>query len=314
MLPIQRKISPYNHYNGNNIQYIIIHYTGNKGDTAKNNADYFYGGNRQASAHYFVDNNSIWQVVEEHNSAWHIGNSVREPSNRNSIGIEMCCQKNGQVSEQTENNTVELVQYLMNKWNIDINHVWTHYECTRGGENKICPNWSENNWARWNNFKQKVVSGVKEEQELLVNIKDYFVEEYYAKMNPDVVKVYGNSRERLYEHYKTYGIKEKRKPNAMPNDWNEAYYLINNPDVNDAVSKGEGWASGLHHFIICGWKEKRVYNKLINQENNKQEENKTNETFYRVVTGSYKDRENADEQLNKLKEAGFESFIDIYKK
>ena len=59
MLPIQRKISPYNHYDGNNIQYIVIHYTGNKGDTAKNNADYFYGGNRQASAHYFVDDNSI---------------------------------------------------------------------------------------------------------------------------------------------------------------------------------------------------------------------------------------------------------------
>ena len=48
MLPIQRKISPYNHSGVNNIQYIVIHYTGNRGDSAKNNADYFYGGDRQA--------------------------------------------------------------------------------------------------------------------------------------------------------------------------------------------------------------------------------------------------------------------------
>lgn len=36
--------------------------------------------------------------------------------------------------------------------------------------------------------------------------------------------------------------------------------------------------------------------------------------FYRVVTGSYSDRKNADNQVTKLKKAGFYSFIDIYKK
>ena len=71
MLPIQRKISAYNHYKGNNIKYIVIHYVGATG-TAKNNVDYFYGGDRQASAHYFVDSTSIWQVVREKDIAWHI--------------------------------------------------------------------------------------------------------------------------------------------------------------------------------------------------------------------------------------------------
>ena len=72
MLPIQRKISAYNHYKGNNIKYIVIHYVGATG-TAKNNADYFYGGDRQASAHYFVDDGSIWQSVEDFNGGWHVG-------------------------------------------------------------------------------------------------------------------------------------------------------------------------------------------------------------------------------------------------
>ena len=75
MLPINRKISNYNHSsrNGNSIKYIVEHYTGNLGDTAKNNVDYFYGGNRSASAHYFVDDNSIWQSVEDSNAAWSVG-------------------------------------------------------------------------------------------------------------------------------------------------------------------------------------------------------------------------------------------------
>ena len=44
MLPIQRKISSFNYSsrNGNSVKYIVLHYTGNKGDTAKNNVDYFY--------------------------------------------------------------------------------------------------------------------------------------------------------------------------------------------------------------------------------------------------------------------------------
>jgi N-acetylmuramoyl-L-alanine amidase len=37
-------------------------------------------------------------------------------------------------------------------------------------------------------------------------------------------------------------------------------------------------------------------------------------TFYRVVTGSHSDRENAEKRIAELKKAGFESFIDVYKK
>lgn len=37
-------------------------------------------------------------------------------------------------------------------------------------------------------------------------------------------------------------------------------------------------------------------------------------TYYRVVAGSYTERKNADAQLAKLKKAGFDAFIDVYKK
>ncbi len=40
----------------------------------------------------------------------------------------------------------------------------------------------------------------------------------------------------------------------------------------------------------------------------------TGDTFYRVVTGSFSDRENAENRMKELEEKGFKSFIDIYKK
>lgn len=151
MLQINKRISQFNHYKGNDIKYIVIHYVGATG-TAKNNVDYFYGGDRQSSAHYFVDDGSIWQSVEDFNGAWHVGNTKTEVNNRNSIGIEMCCPNlNHLVSQTTEFNTIELTKHLMSKYNIPIGNVRTHYEVS--GKTKVCPNWSENNWKRWHDFK-----------------------------------------------------------------------------------------------------------------------------------------------------------------
>lgn len=155
MLKINRKISRYNHYKGNNPKYIVIHYVGAQSSTAKNNATYFYTGNRNASAHFFVDDTSIWQSVEIFNGAWHCGDTNTAVNNKNSIGIEQCCLGAGlQVTEKTENNAIELVVYLMKKYNIPIENVRTHHEVS----GKMCPNWSANNWARWKNFKKKVVA------------------------------------------------------------------------------------------------------------------------------------------------------------
>ena len=159
-IAIQRKISSFNYSsrNGNSIKYIVLHYTGNKGDTAKNNVDYFYNGNRGSSAHYFVDDNSIWQSVEEYNSAWSVGDGhgIHGITNRNSISIEMCCNSSGNITEKTESNALELVKYLMTKYNISISNIVRHYDASR----KICPNWSANNWNRWNNFKSKINGNV----------------------------------------------------------------------------------------------------------------------------------------------------------
>lgn len=176
MLQIQKMISKYNHYDYNNPKYIVIHYVGAQNSTAKNNAVYFNGGDRQASAHYFVDDNEIWQSVEDLKGSWAIGNTLTEVNNQNSISIEMCCfGANLGVTEKTENNTVELVKHLMKKYNIPIANVRTHAEVTK--YTKTCPNWSANNWARWNNFKMKLVeNNIKEEVKVVEDKVKYFVQ------------------------------------------------------------------------------------------------------------------------------------------
>lgn len=154
MLKIKRMISEYNYFEGNSIKYIVIHGTGNKTDTAINNAKYFNTCDRQASAHYFVDDNEIVQVVEDFNGAWHCGDGYNRNgiNNQNSISIEMCC-TNYVYSSKTIDNTIELVKELQNKYDIPNERVVRHYDASY----KCCPSgFSENNWEKWIEFKKNI--------------------------------------------------------------------------------------------------------------------------------------------------------------
>ena len=81
------------------IRYLVIHFTANDGDTAKNNADYFAREAPGVSAHFFVDETEIWQSVREKDIAWHCGTRGMyfHPycRNANSLGIELCSCKQG---------------------------------------------------------------------------------------------------------------------------------------------------------------------------------------------------------------------------
>ena len=170
MRKINKLISGYNHNAGSvsRIKYIVIHYTGALGD-AKANCNYFAGGNRNASAHYFVGyDGAIWQSVEDKNVAWHCGaNSYKhaECRNSNSIGIEMCVRKRNTASmgatdkdwyfeDATVEAAAELTRYLMDKYNVPASHVVRHYDVT----GKICPNpYVYNTTAHtWDEFKRLI--------------------------------------------------------------------------------------------------------------------------------------------------------------
>lgn len=142
-------------------EYIVIHYTGNKTDTATANANYFRDVNRQASAHYFVDEVNVVEVVAPENTAWAVGVDYGGKlfgicNNSNSISIEMCS-IDSRITEQTFNNTVELTKELMKKYGIPASHVVRHYDVCK----KLCPGWAGwvgDDLTEWKRFKKALTA------------------------------------------------------------------------------------------------------------------------------------------------------------
>ena len=139
------------------VQYIVMHYTANNGDTAQNNCDYYHRvGGLQASAHYFVDEHGVMQSVREGDTAWHCGARAYwhpECRNANSIGIEMCSRKRADgsyyIKPETVANAAALAKDIMQRYGIDTDHVLRHYDVT----GKRCPMPWVDDPAQWTAFK-----------------------------------------------------------------------------------------------------------------------------------------------------------------
>ena len=139
------------------VRYIVMHYTANNGDTAKNNCDYYHRvGGLQASAHYFCDEYGAMQSVREGDTAWHCGARAYwhpECRNANSIGIEMCSRKRADGSyyilPETVANAATLAKGIMQRYGIDTEHVVRHYDVT----GKRCPMPWVDDPAQWTAFK-----------------------------------------------------------------------------------------------------------------------------------------------------------------
>lgn len=149
------------------IKYIVIHYTANDGDSDEGNGNYFANNIVKASAHYFVDGDSVTQSVPDDYVAWAVGGSkysdckrtgggkfYGQCTNTNSISIELCDEVRNGVSDfspATIENAVELTKMLMKKYKVDINRVIRHFDVT----GKPCPKPYVDN-AKWKEFKNMI--------------------------------------------------------------------------------------------------------------------------------------------------------------
>ena len=131
------------------IKGIIMHYTANNGGTARNHKDYFNNLNGvYASAHLFVDDNEAICIIPLDEVAYHANDTVRYNSdgsiykplysqignaNYGAIGVEMCLDRNGNITEKTFQNTVK--ELIAKYPNITRNKIWRHYDVT----GKNCP-------------------------------------------------------------------------------------------------------------------------------------------------------------------------------
>ena len=160
----QRKLS--------DIAYLVLHYTGNRGDTAKNNADYFAREVTGTSAHYFVDENEVWQSVPDGHAAWHCGTkgAYYHPAcrNANSIGVEVCMlDKHGKLRQGSVDRAAALVRELMQRYGIPADRVVRHYDVTH----KDCPAPMVSDPALWQAFQNKLTQE-DDEMKVYTSIKE----------------------------------------------------------------------------------------------------------------------------------------------
>lgn len=167
------------------IKYLVYHYTGNDGDTDANNALFYRDNIVGASAHYFVDDDSVTRSVDDLLIAGAVGGKKWSDcaktgggklygvvTNTNSISIEMCDtqrDKRLMATEATLARAAELGRALMAKYNIPIERVVRHFDVT----GKHCPAYfmDEKAWAK---FKERLTEPEGEE-----NMKVYH---YVAEM------------------------------------------------------------------------------------------------------------------------------------
>ncbi len=215
----------YNNKTRRKITFIVNHYTGNKKDTAKANANYFTSPNREASAHFFVDDTDIYQSVELRDIAWHCGTNGKyyhnTCRNSNSIGIENCCTAgNYRISDKTLENSAYLNAYLCKELGIkakDVDKcVLRHYDITH----KICPAQMVNEPKEWKAFKQMIKN--------ILNGKNID-----GTIEPYLVKITSNTNVRVEADKKSKVCTKVKK--------NEVFTIVDEKDGWGKLKSGAGW-------------------------------------------------------------------------
>ena len=197
----KEKLANGNNYGGkrntSDIKYIVIHYTGNDGDTDENNGKYFANHIVEASAHYFVDDDSVTQSVPDNYVAWSVGGSKYSScsetgggkcygkcTNANSLSIEICDDvKNGVVypSAATIANAIEFTKKKMKEYNIPASNVIRHFDVT----GKLCPAYWSGTPAKNEKWKTEFwnkLTDAKQDSSVLYRVQ---VGAYSKKSNAD---------------------------------------------------------------------------------------------------------------------------------
>ena len=172
IIPISSTVRPGKKYPK---YYICIHETDNtdKGANAKAHADLLMRKAKEndgyyVSYHYAVDDKYVYQMIPWNENAYHAGDG-KGPGNLNSIGIEICVNKDGDF-EKALLNTAELVADLYKECGLWRGDMRQHHDFSSYGKN--CPRRIRNE-GRWKEFldmcdrayDRKYGAGRKEEEE-----------------------------------------------------------------------------------------------------------------------------------------------------
>ena len=153
------------------IFFIVIHYTGNNGDTALDNAKFFQkkqtGARNGVGAHFFVGkkgkavksipmNQIAWSVGGFYSKNKGAGKYYNECTNANSVSIELCDATKGYSAEQAKA-VKKLIKYIK-RYCPNAKTVIRHWDVN----GKDCPApFIGNGNEKWTEFKRFITAGYK---------------------------------------------------------------------------------------------------------------------------------------------------------
>lgn len=137
---------------------IVVHYTANPGTTAEQNRSYFQNlkdtGETYASSHFVIGiDGRIIQCVPCNEIAY-----ASNERNEDTLSIECCIpDETGRFSDETYQSLVELVTWLMGRYDLGTNDVIRHYDVT----GKECPKYYVENETEWIRFKEDLLAYIE---------------------------------------------------------------------------------------------------------------------------------------------------------
>lgn len=345
MYPIRKsllKVNPYTRPGTklSAVKGIVIHWTANENQGADDVAHYrYFNGNAiasksYASAHYFVDHDSILQVLPDNEVGYHVGasryvtNRLGSYPNGCTIGIETCVNYKGAKFEQALDQSAQLAAHLLKKHGLQTTDLYRHYDVT----GKDCPRYFVNNaTAKAYGLGSSADKAWKD-----------FVALVAHYMNPKPVIVKPTSKTKLgvatmlrevdvyaQDKFGT-GIGKTLKKGEVRNiydikrgfyqtfdgTWLPSGYGKNFDYVSVQESKPEEPADVMYRVVTGSFSSRENANlqvdklKAAGMDSFLLAEGK----MFRVITGSFGKRENANERIDALRKKGFESFIALYRK
>lgn len=156
---IERDLLPVNKYSRpgiylDDVDGIVVHYTGNPGTTAEQNRSYFENlasgaDETYASSHFVIGiDGTIIQCVPLSEVAY-----ASNDRNYDTISIECCHEdESGEFTQATYDSLVRLTSWLADTFLIDRDGIIRHYDVT----GKICPKYFVDNEDAWTQFLDDV--------------------------------------------------------------------------------------------------------------------------------------------------------------
>lgn len=142
---------------------IVVHNTANDA-TARNEIAYMTNNNYETSFHYAVDDKEIVQGLPLDRNGWHSSDGNGK-GNREGIAIEICYSKSGgDRFIKAEQNAVDLIVYLLKKYNWGIDRVTKHQDYC----GKYCPHRTLD--MGWNRFINMIKAKLEDNSQISTNV------------------------------------------------------------------------------------------------------------------------------------------------